>query len=159
MASESSDSTEILFKVRTEAVVMKLHFALEGIDGVLMDESGACITFFPGPGVGTFSSRLDSVINIHASSAKCGSFWADANVTFSDAKRAAISKAPIRVKCTGGRLSDGPFRPYAHLTSDGLVAFSERLLERKPTVAGQADLGVCYAIVRLPAELWTELTK
>jgi len=92
-------------------------------------------------------------IRVRADAHACPPFWAEAQIFASDWERASANTAgtPVLVRCIGGRLSGGPSKVRAMLTSEGRVVFSEAKPEDKDVVY--------YAAVTLPTACTTHLAR
>ena len=103
-------------------------------------------------------SRTDSSSDtaiVRLDSTQVPPFWAEAVVYRKDV-RDAIAGVMVALHCRSGRLSVRPNRVQAHLTPQGLVYFSEKPMVEHPFAD---DDSVCYARVRLPQAVMTELAS
>lgn len=92
-------------------------------------------------------SQADAVV-VRVDSTQCAPFWAEAVVSRANVRAATGgTSAIVRITCRGGRLSVRPNRVQAHLTSTGVVYFSEKPMPGFPFIEGDF---VCYARVQLP---------
>lgn len=94
----------------------------------------------------------DSIL-VRADAHACPPFWAEAQIYASDwnAARTNTTGTATRVRCKGGRLSNGPSKVCATITAEGKVVFYEAEPDNPPTIY--------YATVVLPDACTQHLTR
>lgn len=122
------------------------------VEGFVQFEYGRPL-YLREPESATIRYAGSDAIRVRADAHACPPFWAEAQIFASDWAKARSSgfMHPTLVRCIGGRLSGGPSKLRAVLTSEGRVIFSEAKPEDKDVVY--------YAAVTLPDACTTHLAR